>query len=290
MLFRTRLPLLAILLCCAVTWPAAAERLVLEVIELQHRLVRDIVPVVQPILAPGGTLTGTANRLIVRTTPENLAEVRQVVAALDTRLRQLRITVTQDVAAVVQTREDALAGQVQAGDFAAGIGAAGPPGALPDDGGAQASLHYSTARTRSRNDSANLHYVVGMEGAPAWIATGAEIPLPYAQSTVTPFGAGVASGIAYRQVSSGFYVTPRVQGDGTLVLEVAPELQRAAPDGSGLIASRGAATTVTGRLGEWIAIGGASIAEGGTDAELLARTRRQGDNSYAVWIRVEEQP
>lgn len=289
MLSRSRLALLSCLLSLGLSWPAAAERMVLEVMELQHRLVRDVVPVIQPVLAPGGTLTGTANRLIVRTTPENLAEVRQVVAALDTRLRQLRISVTQDVAAVVQAREDALAGQVQAGDFAAGIGAAGPPGAPPAGDAARASVQYSTARTRSRNDSANLHYVVGMEGAPAWIATGAEIPLPYTQSTVTPFGAGVASGIAYRQVSSGFYVTPRVQGDGTLMIEVAPELQRAAPDGSGLIASRGAATTVTGRLGEWIPIGGASIAEGGTDAELLARTRRQGDNSYAVWIRVDEQ-
>ena len=69
---------------------ANAERMVLEVIELQHRLVRDVLPILQPVLAPGGTATGTSNQLIVRSSPENLAEIHAVLHAIDTRIKQYK--------------------------------------------------------------------------------------------------------------------------------------------------------------------------------------------------------
>lgn len=269
---------------------AAAERMVLEVIELEHRLARDVLPLIQPVLAPDATATGTSNRLIIRSTPGNLAEIRAVIGAIDTRIKQLRITVTQDAGVVVQAQQDALSGHLHAGDFTAGAADPGPAaGAGIEIDTPEGSVAYRTHRTHSNHDASNLHFVMTMEGQPAFIATGQQIPQPYYESTLTPYGGGVAGGIDYQAVSSGVYVTPRVQGD-RVILDIAPQLERADPRGSGVIDTRGLETTVSGRLGEWIALGGANLASGGTDTELLARTRRRGDNSYSVWVRVEEQP
>jgi type II secretory pathway component GspD/PulD (secretin) len=69
-------------LACAVMlgWFATvqAQQSVLEVIDLKYRSAEQIVPMLKPLLAPGGTVSALQNRLIVRTTPQNLAELRKV--------------------------------------------------------------------------------------------------------------------------------------------------------------------------------------------------------------------
>ena len=257
------------LLACALgvlASSALAER-VLEVIPLQYRLVFEVIPVLQPLLDPRGTLTGTDNQLIVRTTRENLAEIKAALVGIDVRLRQLKISVTQDLAAVATTDQNALSG------------------ALGTD---HAEVHVTTAHTHSLEDDRNLHFVLTMEGQPAYVETGQALPYGYESSTVTPYGADVASGTAYAHTASGIYVTPHVHED-RVTLEIAPQLERIDPAGSGAIETHRASTTVSGRLGEWIALGGTSNAVGTTEAELVARTRRQGDNTYSVWVRVDEQ-
>lgn len=277
-------------LCVLLSSAVLAAELILEVIALRHRLVRDMIPILQPLLAEGGTLTGTSNQLIVRTTRENLAEIREVVSNIDTRVKQFKITVTQDLNAVATLNRDAVSGHIEAGDVGASVPDLGSPGgAVLGVEGNHGGVTVHSTRTRSQDDSSNLHFVVGLEGQPAFIETGQDIPYPYSNTTITPYGVTSNSGIDYQNVSSGFYVTPRVQGDH-VVLEVAPRLERVDPYGSGAIDSRATNTTVSGRLGEWIPLGGASTANGGVDSELLARTRRQGDNSYTVWIKVDEQP
>ena len=59
----------------ALAFAAQAQQQVLEVLTLGYRQADDLIPLLRPLLAPGGTLTGTSNRLIVRTTPANLAEL-----------------------------------------------------------------------------------------------------------------------------------------------------------------------------------------------------------------------
>ena len=127
-----------------------------------------------------------------------------------------------------------------------------------------------------------------MDGQRALIETGQALPYGYETADVTPYGASVSQGTTYVHTASGIYVTPHVQGD-RVMLDISPQLERVDPNGSGSIESHRADTTVTGRLGEWIAIGGSSTAVGTNEAELLARTRRQGDNTYAVWVKVDEE-
>ena len=71
----------------------------LEVIDLRHRTAEQILPDLRPLLAPGAVLTGQRNQLIVRTSPENLAELRRALEALDRPARRLVISVRFDDAA-----------------------------------------------------------------------------------------------------------------------------------------------------------------------------------------------
>lgn len=59
------------------------DKVPVEIIELQHRTAEDLLPHIEPLLGPRDALTGTGHRLIVRTSPGRLRQVREKVEALD---------------------------------------------------------------------------------------------------------------------------------------------------------------------------------------------------------------
>ena len=73
--------------------PALADEL--EIIDLHFRRADDIIPIVRPLLESGGALTGADDKLFVRSSPANLAQIREAVDAIDRPQRQLLITVGQ---------------------------------------------------------------------------------------------------------------------------------------------------------------------------------------------------
>ena len=77
----------------------------MEIIPLQHRMTDDVVPILRPLVAPGGTITGMNNQLIIKTTPDNLAEIKNVLQSLDRSPRRLLITVKQDIGGQIHTQE-----------------------------------------------------------------------------------------------------------------------------------------------------------------------------------------
>ncbi len=265
----------------ALAGAAAAAGMELQIIELEHRLARDVLPLIGPLVSPGGTLTGTDNRVILRTDAANLAEIERVIATLDVRVRQLRISVAQGRDAATLASGHVLGARIESGDLAAGVGVPAAPGA---GSGAQ----YRSIGTQSREAVHATQFVLTMEGQPAYIDTGADIPQPYAEVTPSPYRSGIGTGIEYRNVGSGFYAIPRLHGEDVTV-DIAQRLERM-DAASGAIRTAGGGATVTGRLGEWIPIGGAVTGGALQDSSTIASTRRTGDDAYTVWIKIEEQP
>ena len=74
-------------------WSLHAEEM--QVINLKNRHADEILPILQPLVASGGVLTGSDNVLFVRTSAGNFAEIQQAVATLDRAPRQLLISVGQ---------------------------------------------------------------------------------------------------------------------------------------------------------------------------------------------------
>jgi len=265
---RYKVRLLARLAACALTcWLAAistvwAQATRLEVIPLRYRTVEQVIPVIQPMLAKGGTVSGYQGQLVVRTTPENLGEIKRILASIDTAPRRLLISVRQDAY----------------GEYGARQGGTVDLRSRVLDSGAAAS----------DRDSQTVQVT---EGNPAFIRVGQSVPVPqqwvegaYVRGRVVE---PVLGGTEYRDVTSGFYVLPRVSGD-RVTLEISSQREALSGQVTGGVNVQGVATTVSGRLGEWIEVAGTSQTVGAERSIVLGRTSNTATNARRVLVRVEE--
>ncbi|MEM7466615.1 MAG: secretin N-terminal domain-containing protein [Pseudomonadota bacterium] len=280
------------MLLLSVPLTIAADDLILEIIKLNSSTAEQTLPLLKPFIAPGGTLTGAGSQLIIKTTPDNLAEIKQLLSELDVPPQQLRIFVTQDIDTVRHRASDNLYGRVDAGNASAELGA---PGYRRD--GARVEYRdqngnvvgYRGARTRTRREDNNQHFVTTLEGRPAFIFTGEATPYVSQSIFGGPFGTYSQSNVDLVPTDRGFYVTPRVNGR-QVHLDIATRLDEAPRRGDGVIQSRGVDTVISGTLGEWIPLGGSSRSGSTRQGQILGQTRRTNDSSYDVWVKVELLP
>jgi len=176
---------------------AAAQGL--EIIPLQHRTVEQVLPVLRPLLEPGGTLTGQSNQLIVRASPRNLAEIRRALEAIDRPLRRLQISVRQDDALDASREALGISGQV-------------------GNRGANVELRALDARDQ-RRDSLEQRIQV-LEGGRAFISIGQARPVVQRQFIQTPAGVVAQETFVVQDAAAGFEVVPRLAGD-TVFLDTA---------------------------------------------------------------------
>lgn len=234
-----------LLLALAMLATPATGQNALEIIPLRHRTAEQVLPALRPLMEPGATLTGQGTQLIVRTSPGNLAELRQALEAIDRPLRRLQISVRFDDAL------DAAARGVEAG------GRVSNRGARID---IRASDSQSTAGERVDQRLQVL------EGGRAFIFTGQSTP--------------VLDGTVMRETASGFDAIPRLAGGG-VVVEITQRRET-------LAQQQGLSTTVSGRLGEWLEVGGAVENASRDDRGILSANSRRSAESRRVWLKVEE--
>lgn len=258
-----------LLLLCPV-----AARAELEVITLRHRTVDQVLPVLRPLLAPGGALSGQYSQLIVRTTPANLAELRKVLAAIDQPQRRLTILVRFDAAGESERGGVGADVRVRAGGPAAG-----------------ARVEVRAQEVRSGFDERVDQRIAVLEGSRAFISTGESRPVEQQQIVQTPTGTIVTRNTAMQSARTGFDVVPRVAGE-SVTLEIAPRRDTfGEPTASGNaspVHSQGVSTTISGRLGEWIELGasGASVTQ--SSSGLVSSTQARASENRRIWVRVDE--
>lgn len=268
-----------------------ADDMVLEVIPLKHRMSSDVVDMIKPLVAPGGTVTGMNNQIIVKTTAANLEEIKQVLDSIDQAPRRLMITVKQNVDGNFNRNEQGISGRYTSGDVTIaspdpGAGHGGGIVAIKDDEGNV--IGYRALSTRSDREDKNTFSVLATEGYPAFIHTGHSVPVANQQTIITPGGGVVVQdGIQYRDVTSGFYVLPRLSGD-IVTLLVAPQLNRINSAQGGVFDIQNVETTASGRLGEWIELGGVSQQFDDKGQHNLISTRRRGQEFRTIAVMVTE--
>jgi len=270
----------AILVLAAGCWSIAVVAGGLEVIELRHRLADDVIEVLRPLLEPGGVMTGADSTLFVRTGPANLEQIRAAVAVLDRAPRQLLITVGQG--SVADDRSAGVRAGATIGDDAR-VSVNRPPGGDP---GAVIVLHQGGTAVQLHD----VGSVRTLEGSETWIGVGQSAPVTTTHRSTGSPGATVVETTEYRTVSRGFYATARVSGE-TVTVDLAPQQQRLhGYAASGRIDTAGVATRVSGRLGEWIAVGGTGSTQQVDRSGLLQRSSHDTVGGYSVWLKVEDLP
>jgi hypothetical protein len=213
----------------------------IETLHLRHRPAEEMIPILRPLLAEDDALTGQGFQLFVRAPAHRIAALREALAQLDVEARMLRISVSR--AGSVDEAESGLRARARIG---------------PDS--AQANVRITSSQRRS--DSGDTQSVLVREGTHAWIATGSIELAIQPLITLDQGGYSVQHQLGERTLESGFEVLARLAGDRVLV-EI--HRQREAPSRrqGGAIETDTLATTVSGRLGEWMELGGVGEFEEG---------------------------
>jgi len=227
--------------------PAAGQN-ALEIIPLRHRTADQVLPVLQPLMEPGATLTGQGTQLIVRASPANLAELRRALEAIDRPARRLQISVRLDDALERAARDVEASGRISS------------------ERGASFEVRAQDAQ-RVGAERVNQRVQV-LEGGRAFIYTGQSTP--------------ILDGSATRETASGFEAIPRLAG-GAVLVEIA---QRRDTPGQ----QQGLSTTVSGRLGEWLDVGGAIENASRGDRAMGSMSGSRSAQSRRVWLKVEALP
>jgi type II secretory pathway component GspD/PulD (secretin) len=273
---RHALFILLLFLCT----PLRAE-MTIETIELHYRSADDVIHILQPMVAPGGSLTGSGYKLFIKSTPENIAQLRKMLADIDMAPVQLLVSVSLDSIVLQENAQGSARITVQG----------------------SSTLHAGDKSTHDNSDQSNsrIKYDVHMferartqrkpqvqqvrvsEGLWATIKTGQAIPV--ATSTRNPDGT-VTETYTYTAVASGFQVLPRVHGD-TVTLMIRPQAQSPSASGGGAYDTTEMDTTVTGKLGQWIALGSVNEKTRGNAAGIAYSTAQRSDTSNQIFVKVE---
>lgn len=263
--------LIALLGCLAGPWPAAAapNGQALETIELHHALAQDVLPVIRPLLPAGSGLSAQGNRLFLRTDPGTLAQIKGVIAQLDRAPVSLMISVRNTQRETAQGSGYSVSGQVKKGDTRISVGH--PRGA---------DLRITAGEHRYSTDRDQVSQVRGVEGQPAFIATGQTVP--YYAGRWYLYGPGVS----FQELEQGFYAVPHLRGD-RVTLDIRPRSDRLSSGTGGAIDRQSVVTTVSGRLGEWITIAGTDRRLAQERSGILYRTTRSSPEERLIQVKVD---
>jgi type II secretory pathway component GspD/PulD (secretin) len=136
----------------------------------------------------------------------------------------------------------------------------------------------------------NTQSVRVMEGREAFLRIGQSVPVRERQVQRSVVGGRVVEQTVettqFREAADGIYVLPRVSGD-RVTLDISAQRESLSRARGG-VNVQGVVTTVSGRLGEWIEIGGVSRDSSAQQSVLLGRTATAARDSRRVLIKVEE--
>lgn len=239
----------------------------LEMIELKHRPAENMIPILKPLLDKDGVISGTGFNLIIRTSEPNLQQLKEVIQKLDTAPRQLLIYVKQ--LSEDEYRKQHSNAKIHATDK-------------------KVNANIRIYSTHDRDEGNVIQKVRVLEGNPAFIEAGQAIPLG---ERVTN-GHSVQETVRYKNVTRGFYVLPRVSGNKVsgerVTLFISPHKASLSPEGGGKINIQQVETTVSGKLGEWMEIGGSTSYEQHKGTGFTYRTKSRSSQSGRTMIKVEE--
>src|SRR4051812_19500591 len=231
------------------TLPAVAQNS-LEIIGLRHRSADQVIPVLRPLLEPGGTLSGQGTQLFVRTSAANLADLRRALESIDRPAKRLQVSVRFD---------DASSRSRSGFDSREGV----------------------QDSARSREDRVDQRIQV-LDGGRAMIFTGPQQTVTQRQMIQTPAGVVSQPITVVQDRTSGFEVVPRLAGK-TVQVEIVS--QRRGSSGASSTAS--GALGQWFELGSVEMSGSRDERSFGAETRASGSTRSE---TRRVWVKVDELP
>jgi len=244
-----------------------------EVIQLNNRMAEDVIAVAESVLGNQGRVTAYGNQLIVNAPESLISELRRVVDQLDVEPKRLLISVDTQDSASSSASGYRVDGSVRSGnvEFETGRG----------EIGGRDQVRIIRRSTNSREGG--VQQIQASEGYPALIQVGQSVPL----TTRNTDGYGqIYQQTQYRDVLRGFYATATVHGD-RVQITISSTRDRLAQGRSGVVEVQSADTRVSGRVGEWITIGGVDESASSEQRGTLRRYSTDGGQNLSMRLKVD---
>jgi len=250
----------------------------IEVIELHSRSSAEILPVIEPFAGSDGSITGIGRSLVIKASPERMAEIKRLLAELDRPPKRLLITVGNDEDRTHGSSGYRASADIKTGNSQIGINSPGYP---VDASRARVQLHDR----RSSTTQSSQQFIQATEGQSAYISSGLSVPL---QTTERYYSGAVPyqrSTTQYHDVTRGFYVIPRINGD-IVTLEINQHNEQPGRK-YGVIDTQRVDTVVSGRLGDWIDLGGVNTTQAAHQGGLGRSVDARQGRLQGIQVKVE---
>jgi type II secretory pathway component GspD/PulD (secretin) len=243
---------------------AFAAETIIEVIPLTNRPAFEIVPLLAPLLGNTAQLIDNGSNLLVKTTPDRLAEIKAIVNQLDVRMNNLLISVIQSRSTTADELNAIARAQLNVS------------GDDPLKSGGRIIGHLYQTQDKSADESTET--VRTLEGVPAHIKMGKAYP----RQNFSAFGYPTTT--EYTEATTGFAVIPRLAGQ-QVILSVSPWSDKI--NGRGQIEIQNAQSTLRVNLGEWVELGGVGESSNSHSNSALVNTRQIDKSQMHILVKVD---
>jgi type II secretory pathway component GspD/PulD (secretin) len=263
-------------LCCVLFATQVFAVTEFKIITLQHRFAEDILPTIQPLAGSDGSVTGLQNQLIIRATPEKMAEIEQVIATLDVARKNLKITVSRQNTLRDQHDGVSVSGRKRIGNVE--IGTRRFPKNAAD--GVTVDINSNQSNTRSNSQQ----YLNVVDGEHAFIHVGESVPFTQEWVVLTRRYVSAQKTTEFVDVTTGFAVHPRSIGN-QIELEVTPRIAKL--NQGGVIDFEELSTVVRINKGEWLDLGGIMQQKDDVSRAILSKQTGNQEQNNQLMIRVD---
>jgi len=265
---------------------AAQEHL--EILTLQHSTVEQVLPALRPLVSPGGAISGFNGKIMVRTDARNLEEIRAALAAIDAPAARLLVSVRQEGEARGQRSAAEVSGSVGSDDVRISRPPSGVSSSRIEFGSGSSRIQVGGDSRSSTGSSRTSQQVQTVDGGQAYIQAGVSVPVALRQVLIQPGGARVVQGTVFRDLGSGFYARPQVIGERVRIA-ISPFSARPQANAPGVRVEE-LETTIEGRLGEWLPLGGSRSASQGSQGGWLQQGSQEASMESSLWLKVDRLP
>lgn len=228
----------------------------LEIVNLNHRPAKEIIPIIKPLIDKDGSISGEKYVLFIRTSYKNFQQIKSALTTLDADFRQLRISIMQESAANMKR-------------FGYNV---------TKDAKKTNAKVYSTQHAPSSTKQQTIQVT---EGQWATLQTGMSIPS--ISRSQNPNGT-ITESIQYKTIVSRLKIHPVINGN---MINVEIKSFTGNKDSVNSNTSQGLNTSVKGKLGEWIALGGITSATNKNSVGFIFSTHRTSDSSQQIFIKID---
>ncbi|UZE96694.1 secretin N-terminal domain-containing protein [Alkalimarinus alittae] len=238
----------------------------IEVISVQYRAAEDIASQIKALYPEQQVrVVGRGQQLTIRADGSTLEEIKQLVTSLDVAPNQFLISVSSDANA--QQNNKGISGSISTSTN------------TMNNGSINIQAHKKSYKTRGTGSQA----VRVLEGHSAFVSAGQKHPVRERQLINGQW----VNGVDYIDMTSGFYIEPRLMGSDQVELKIRTQQNQASKRQPNTINTATIESVQVVRLGEWATIGGTRQDSQRSTSGIGYSTERHSIDNQSMTIKVD---